>query len=176
MASIMDGERQFHIRAKAGEVGRYVILPGDPGRVPKIAALLENAVQIAQNREYNLYTGTLCGEKVSVCSTGIGGPSAAIAAEELIKCGADTLLRIGTSGGIKLDVTGGDLCIASRSLGAGVVHMRAGGAWRGHFARISARGLPCGGGLSGGIGPGAVGGGTLRRQFRQLVSRRSGTF
>lgn len=116
MASIMDGERQFHIRAKAGEVGRYVILPGDPGRVPKIAALLENAVQIAQNREYNLYTGTLCGEKVSVCSTGIGGPSAAIAAEELIKCGADTLLRIGTSGGIKLDVTGGDLCIASAAV------------------------------------------------------------
>ena len=73
-------------------------------------------MQIAQNREYNLYTGTLCGEKVSVCSTGIGGPSAAIAAEELIKCGADTLLRIGTSGGIKLDVTGGDLCIASAAV------------------------------------------------------------
>lgn len=116
MASIMDGERQFHIRAKSGEVGRYVILPGDPGRVPKIAALLDGAVQIAQNREYNLYTGTLDGVKVSVCSTGIGGPSAAIAVEELIKCGADTFIRVGTSGGIKTDVTGGDICIASAAV------------------------------------------------------------
>jgi uridine phosphorylase len=116
MASIMDSERQFHIRAKVGEVGRYVILPGDPGRVPKISALLDGAKQIAQNREYNLYTGTLDGEKVSVCSTGIGGPSAAIAVEELIKCGADTFIRIGTSGGIALDVTGGDLCIATSAV------------------------------------------------------------
>ena len=116
MASIMDGERQFHIKAKKGEVGRYVILPGDPGRVPKIAGLLDNAVQIAQNREYNLYTGELDGVKVSVCSTGIGGPSAAIAVEELVKCGADTFIRVGTSGGIKLDVIGGDLCIASAAV------------------------------------------------------------
>lgn len=116
MASIMDGDRQFHIRAKNGEVGRYVILPGDPGRVPSIAALLDGAVQIAQNREYNLYTGELDGVKVSVCSTGIGGPSAAIAVEELIKCGADTFIRVGTSGGIKLEVSGGDLCIASAAI------------------------------------------------------------
>lgn len=118
MASIMDGERQFHIRAKKGEVGRYVILPGDPGRVPKIAAYLDDAVQIAQNREYNLYTGKLHGVPVSVCSTGIGGPSAAIAVEELTKCGADTFIRIGTSGGIRLDVTGGDLCIATSAIRA----------------------------------------------------------
>ena len=116
MASIMDGERQFHIRAKKGEVGRYVILPGDPGRVPKIAAYLENAEQIAQNSEYNLYTGTLNGEKVSVCSTGIGGPSAAIAVEELVKCGADTFIRIGTSGGIDLKVWGGDLIVATAAI------------------------------------------------------------
>lgn len=116
MASIMDGERQFHIRAKKGEVGRYVILPGDPARVPVIAERLENAVQIAQNREYNLYTGTLDGVPVSVCSTGIGGPSAAIAVEELVKCGADTFVRVGTSGGIKLDVIGGDLCIATSAI------------------------------------------------------------
>ena len=66
-------------------MGRYVIMPGDPGRVPKIAALLDNAKQVAQNREYNVYTGYLDGEKVTVCSTGIGGPSAAIAVEELVK-------------------------------------------------------------------------------------------
>lgn len=112
MASIMDCERQFHIKTLPEEVGRYVILPGDPGRVPKIAALLENPVQIACNREYNVYTGYLCGEKVTVCSTGIGGPSAAIAVEELVKCGADTFIRVGTSGGMKIDVSGGDLVVA----------------------------------------------------------------
>ena len=118
MASIMDGERQFHIKAKKGEIGRYCILPGDPDRVPKIAAYLENAKQIAKNREYNVYTGYLGGEMVTVCSTGIGGPSAAIAVEELIKCGADTFLRIGTSGGIDLKVSGGDLIIASAAIRA----------------------------------------------------------
>lgn len=116
MASIMDTERQFHIRTLPDEVGRYVILPGDPMRVPKIAALLDNAVQVAQNREYNVYTGYLDGQKVTVCSTGIGGPSAAIAVEELIKCGADTFIRIGTSGGMDLAVSGGDLIIASAAV------------------------------------------------------------
>lgn len=116
MASIMDTERQFHIRTLPDEVGRYVILPGDPMRVPKIAALLDNAVQVAQNREYNVYTGYLDGQKVTVCSTGIGGPSAAIAVEELIKCGADTFIRIGTSGGMDLSVSGGDLIIASAAV------------------------------------------------------------
>lgn len=116
MASIMDTERQFHIKTKKGEVGRYVILPGDLGRVPKIAALLDDARQISCNREYNIYTGYLLGEMVTVCSTGIGGPSAAIAVEELIKCGADTFIRIGTSGGMDLEVSGGDLVIASASV------------------------------------------------------------
>ena len=116
MATIMNGERQFHIRTTPDEVGRYVILPGDPGRVPKIAEYLEDPVQVAQNREYNVYTGTLKGEKVTVCSTGIGGPSAAIAVEELIKCGADTFIRIGTSGGIDLDVWGGDLIVATAAI------------------------------------------------------------
>ena len=92
MASILDRQRQFHIQTLPDEVGRYVILPGDPGRVPKIAALLDNAVQVANNREFNVYTGTLDGKKVTVCSTGIGGPSAAIAVEELAKCGADTFV------------------------------------------------------------------------------------
>ena len=118
MASIMDGERQFHIRTLPEEVGRYVILPGDPGRVPVIASYLDNSVQVAQNREFNVYTGSLLGEKVTVCSTGIGGPSASIAVEELIKCGADTFIRIGTSGGIDLKVSGGDLIIASASIRA----------------------------------------------------------
>lgn len=110
--SIVDTEFQFHLKIKKGDIGRYVILPGDPGRVPLIADFLDNAKHVAQNREYNIYTGFLCGEAVSVCSTGIGGPSAAIAVEELIKCGADTFIRVGTSGGINLRVSGGDLLIA----------------------------------------------------------------
>ena len=76
-------EKQYHIHCVEGDVGRYVILPGDPGRCEKIAALFDDARFVAQNREYTVYTGTLLGEKVSVCSTGIGGPSASIAMEEL---------------------------------------------------------------------------------------------
>lgn len=116
MASIMDQERQFHIQTLPEEVGEYVILPGDPGRVPAIAALLQNAVCVAENREYTVYTGMLEGKKVTVCSTGIGGPSAAIAVEELIKCGAHTFIRVGTSGGMDLAVTGGDLVVASAAV------------------------------------------------------------
>ena len=118
MADLLQGEKQFHLQVTADQVGKYVILPGDPGRVPKIAAYLEQAEQIAYNREYNTYTGILNGEKVSVVSTGIGGPSAAIAVEELIKCGAHTFIRIGTSGGIDLSVVGGDLLIASAAVRA----------------------------------------------------------
>ena len=116
MATIITEDVQMHTRATKETTGRYVILAGDPGRVPLIAERLEGARQISFNREYNLYTGSLCGEMVSVCSTGIGGPSAAIAVEELIKCGADTFIRVGTSGGIKLDVMGGDLCIATAAV------------------------------------------------------------
>ena len=116
MASIISEGVRFHLKIRDGEVGRYVILPGDPGRVPLIAQHLENAVQIASNREYNVYTGYLDGVKVSVCSTGIGGPSAAIAVEELIMSGADTFIRVGTSGGIDLKVVGGDLLVASAAI------------------------------------------------------------
>lgn len=110
---MQDMERQFHIRCVPGDVGRYVILPGDPGRVPQIAAKLDDARQVACNREYNVYTGSLLGEPVSVCSTGIGGPSAAIAMEELAAVGADTFLRCGTCGGIDLAVCAGDIVVAS---------------------------------------------------------------
>lgn len=108
-----EGNREYHIGTAPGEVGRYVILPGDPGRCEKIARYLENSVKVAQNREYTTYTGMLEGEKVSVVSTGIGGPSASIAMEELIHCGADTFIRVGTSGGMQPEVLGGDLVIAT---------------------------------------------------------------
>ncbi|MEE0784643.1 MAG: uridine phosphorylase [Oscillospiraceae bacterium] len=108
--------KQFHIHCVAGDVGRYVILPGDPGRCAAIAALFDDAHHVAQNREFNIYTGTLLGERVSVCSTGIGGPSAVIAMEELHQIGADTFLRTGTCGGIDLDVRSGDIVVATGAI------------------------------------------------------------
>ncbi|SFP32606.1 uridine phosphorylase [Oscillibacter sp. PC13] len=108
--------KQYHIDCAPGDVGRYCILPGDPGRVPAIAALFDNARMVAQNREFTTYTGTLLGEKVSVCSTGIGGPSASIAMEELHKCGTDTFIRTGTCGGIALEVQSGDIVVATGAI------------------------------------------------------------
>ena len=109
-------EKQFHIRCVEGDVGRYCILPGDPGRCASIAKHFDNPVHVSSNREYTIYTGTLLGEKVSVCSTGIGGPSAAIAMEELHNIGADTFIRVGTCGGIDLDVQSGDIVIATGAI------------------------------------------------------------
>ncbi len=109
-------EKQFHIRCAAGDVGRYCILPGDPGRCEAIASLFDHPVHVAHNREYNIYTGTLLGQKVSVCSTGIGGPSAAIAMEELHQIGADTFIRVGTCGGIDLRVQSGDIVVATGAI------------------------------------------------------------
>lgn len=109
-------ERQFHINCKAGDVGRYCLLPGDPGRCEKIAKYFDDPVHVMTNREYVTYTGTLLGEKVSVVSTGIGGPSASIAMEELVNLGADTFIRVGTCGGIRLDVKSGDVVIATGAI------------------------------------------------------------
>ena len=106
-------QKQFHIPARVGDVGRYCILPGDPGRCEQIASRLENPVHVGQNREFNIWNGTLCGALVTVCSTGIGGPSTAIAVEELANCGADTMIRVGTCGGIDLSVKSGNLVIAT---------------------------------------------------------------
>ena len=104
---------QYHIGLKQGDVGKYVILPGDPKRCAKIAELFEDAHLVADHREFTTYTGYLDGEKVSVTSTGIGGPSAAIAMEELVRCGAEVFIRVGTCGGIRTDVKSGDLVIAT---------------------------------------------------------------
>lgn len=118
MALVYNHGKEFHIHTKEGEVGEYVILPGDPGRCEKIASYLENPIKVANNREFVTYTGMLDGVKVSVTSTGIGGPSAAIALEELIHCGAKTFIRIGTSGGMQKEVKGGDFVIATGAIRA----------------------------------------------------------
>lgn len=113
---MQETEKLYHLNCEKGDVGRYVILPGDPGRCEAIAKLFDNPVHIGMNREYNIWTGTLLGEKVSVCSTGIGGPSAAIAMEELVQIGADTFIRVGTCGGIHLDVKPGDIVVATGAI------------------------------------------------------------
>jgi len=104
---------QFHLKCTSGDVGGYCILPGDPGRCQAIAAHFDNPVHVQTNREYVTYTGTLLGEKVSVVSTGIGGPSAAIAMEELVNLGVHTFVRVGPCGGIKLEVQSDDVVIAT---------------------------------------------------------------
>ena len=93
-----DAGRQYHIKCKKGDVGRYVLLPGDPFRTDIIARHLDNPQLVAHNREHKVWTGTLLGEKVTVASTGMGCPSTAIAVEELIHCGAECFIRVGTCG------------------------------------------------------------------------------
>ena len=109
----MNEKKQYHIACKKGDVGRYCVLPGDPGRCEKIAAYFDNARFITQNREFTTYTGTLEGVPVSVVSTGIGGPSASIAMEELAAIGADTFIRVGTCGGINMNVKSGDIVVVT---------------------------------------------------------------
>ncbi len=109
-------ELQYHLKIHCGDVGKYCILPGDPGRCELIARYFDDARFVSSNREYVIYTGTLLGEKVSVCSTGIGGPSSAIAMEELFLCGADTFVRVGTAGGIDTRVCAGDCIIATSAV------------------------------------------------------------
>jgi uridine phosphorylase len=111
-----DQSRQYHIQVAKGEVGRYVIMPGDPKRCAKIAQYFDKPELIADNREFITYTGTLDEEKVSVTSTGIGGPSASIAMEELYRCGADTFVRIGTCGGMQKEVKSGDIVVATGAI------------------------------------------------------------
>lgn len=108
--------KQYHLDIETGDVGRYVILPGDPGRCEKIASHFGGSELIAYNREFKTYTGELLGEKVSVTSTGIGNPSAAIAIEELLAVGVDTFIRVGTAGGMQPDQHPGDLAIVTGSI------------------------------------------------------------
>lgn len=108
---------QYHIHLdRSVPVGKYCILPGDPGRCTQIAAHFDNPVHQMTNREFCTWTGTLLGQPVSICSTGIGGPSAAIAMEELAQLGVTTFLRVGTCGGIALDVQSNDLVIATSAI------------------------------------------------------------
>lgn len=108
--------KQYHIALSEEHGAKYALIPGDPGRVEKIAAFLDDAKQVGNNREYNSYLGYLEGEKVLVVSTGIGGPSCAICVEELAKIGVDTFIRVGTCGGMQPDVKPGDVVISTGAI------------------------------------------------------------
>ncbi len=116
MSLVYSPDQEFHLKIVPGDVGRYVFLPGDPDRCEAIARHFDDYHFVGFHREFKIYTGTLDGEKVSVCSTGIGGPSAAIAMEELAHCGSDTFIRVGSSGGMDPQVLGGDLVIATGAI------------------------------------------------------------
>lgn len=107
---------QHHIRCLPGDVADKVLLPGDPKRAELIAGLLDDARHVATNREYTTYTGTYRGMPVSVTSTGIGCPSAAIAIEELTSVGAKTLIRTGTSGSMSPDVGPGEVIVGTAAI------------------------------------------------------------
>jgi uridine phosphorylase len=109
-------EKLYHIDFDDTHGASYAILPGDPGRVEKIASCLENPRFYHQNREYTPWLGELAGKTVMVISTGMGGPSTAIAVEELVKTGLRNFIRVGTCGGMALPVTGGDLVIATGAI------------------------------------------------------------
>lgn len=108
--------RQHHIQLNPGDTGRYVLLPGDPGRCERIASFFDDPHFVASNREYVTYSGMLLGEKIAVTSTGIGCPSTAIAIEELIEVGADTFIRVGTSGAMQPYIHTGDVAIVTGSI------------------------------------------------------------
>jgi uridine phosphorylase len=108
--------RLHHIAIRPGDVGRYVLLPGDPGRVERIASRFDNPHHVATHREYVTWTGTLDGVAVSCTSTGIGCPSTAIAVEELVGAGADTFIRVGTSGAMQRTIRTGDVGVITGAI------------------------------------------------------------
>jgi uridine phosphorylase len=116
MSMRRDDPRQYHLHVAEGDVGRYVFLPGDPGRSELIARHLDTPHHVATNREFETWTGFLEGEKVSVTSTGIGGPSAAIAMEELVAVGADTFIRVGTAGSMQPHILPGHVGVISAAI------------------------------------------------------------
>ena len=111
-----DSGLQYHVKVRPGDIGRYVLLPGDPGRVEKMAKYLDDAQFVSSNREHTVFTGTLLGEKVSIVSTGMGCPSTAIAVEELIAVGADTFIRVGTSGAVQPWLKLGDVAVVTGAI------------------------------------------------------------
>jgi uridine phosphorylase len=109
---------QYHVKLAPGDVAPTVLLPGDPGRVPVVASVWDDAREVANNREYVTYTGTYRGVPISCTSTGIGAPSTAIALEELARVGGTTFIRIGTCGSLQAHARVGDIAIFDSAIRA----------------------------------------------------------
>ncbi|MEK7119164.1 MAG: uridine phosphorylase [Patescibacteria group bacterium] len=107
------GGKQYHIDCGPGDVAPFVLVPGDPERVEKIASLWESSHEVASHREYHTMTGVYQGIPISCTSSGIGGPSLAIAVDELCRIGVDTFIRVGSTGGLHKDMQLGDLVIST---------------------------------------------------------------
>lgn len=110
------GEEFYHVRVKPGEVAEYVLIPGDPERVPKIAKFWDEAREVSFHREFKLWNGRVGRASISACSTGIGAPSTAIAIEELARAGANTFIRVGSSGAIQPGIKIGELIISKAAV------------------------------------------------------------
>jgi len=108
-----ENERQYHLEVAPGDVAETVLLPGDPDRVDVVTDRWDDAETVATHREYRTATGTYEDAPLSVTSTGIGSPSAAIAVEELARVGAETFLRVGSCGAIHPEISVGDLVITT---------------------------------------------------------------
>jgi uridine phosphorylase len=105
--------KQPHLLVEEGDVHEIALIPGDPGRVDRIAVQCENAETVAQNREYKIVNAEYEGVPLTICSTGIGGPSAAIAVEELARVGVKTVIRVGTTGALQRGIEIGDMVVAT---------------------------------------------------------------
>ena len=111
-----EGGEQYHVNLGSEDISKYVLLPGDPDRIPKISQYWSEREEKAYHREYRTHTGVYKGKNLSATSTGIGSPSAAIAVEELSRLGSDTFIRVGSCGAIQPDMEVGDLIIARGSV------------------------------------------------------------
>jgi len=105
--------KQPHLLVEPGDLNDVALLPGDPGRVDRIAGHCEESEVVAENREYKIVNATYEGSPVTICSTGIGCPSAAIAVEELANVGVESLIRVGTTGALQADIEIGDVVVAT---------------------------------------------------------------
>lgn len=104
---------QYHIRMQRGDIPPYVLLPGDPGRVQKIAGTWESSKEIANHRQYHTMKGKVGTMELACTSSGIGAPGIAIAVEELVRIGVHTMIRVGTCGSLQKDMKLGDLVIST---------------------------------------------------------------
>jgi uridine phosphorylase len=111
-APVIEG-KQYHIACGPKDVAPFVLLPGDPARVAKIASLWDSSKEIAYHREYHTMKGIYHGSPICCTSTGIGSPSLAIAVEELSRIGVETFIRVGTTGAIQKGMNLGDVVITT---------------------------------------------------------------